>query len=158
MLLKVRRQTPDDIRADMRAIGAIYRGPILFVTHFDTPTPDGGPRLPGRAAFIATTREVAHELGHRVYDPTADVLAYAGDRPIAAAISDMGHYDSEEFIDEILVDRLAEESQAAVERASPTRRAQLDRARVARVRHDVTRRKAARDLVVRRRAARAAVV
>lgn len=112
---KLTIQSAQEIRSDVEAIGSLYDGPILFVTHFDTPRPEGGRNVPGRASLIKAVREAASEFGHRVYDPTADIISYAEENGgLTAAISNIAHYRLR-FIEERVADRIFEEATIAAE-------------------------------------------
>jgi hypothetical protein len=112
--VQLRMQEPDDIGCDMELITDMVEGPILFVTHFDTPRPDGRKNVRGRSDLIAAVREAAAELGYRMYDPTADVLSYAAERgDLTAAITDIGHY-TDAFVEDFLADKLHAEALAAM--------------------------------------------
>jgi hypothetical protein len=112
--VQLRMQEADDIGLDMRLITDMFEGPILFVTHFDTPRPGGGKNILGRSALISAVRAAATELGYRMYDPTADVLSYAAERgDLTAAITDIGHY-TDAFVEEFLADKLHAEALAAM--------------------------------------------
>jgi hypothetical protein len=108
-------QSAEEIRSDIEAIGSMYDGPILFVTHFDTPRPESGTSVPGRAELIKAVGEAGAEFGHRVYDPTADIMSYAEEHGgLSSAISNIAHY-RRRFIEERVADRIFEEATLAAE-------------------------------------------
>jgi hypothetical protein len=112
--LELRVQPPEEVRTDMQLIRQAYSGPILFVTHFDTPRQEADPRLDRRARHISAVRQMAAELGFRVYDPSADVLAYVAEEgELYAAITDRNHY-TEAFVEERLAERMRAEALSAV--------------------------------------------
>jgi hypothetical protein len=110
----IRIQGADVVRSDMEVITRHYSGPILFVTHFDTPKPEGG-KVFGRADLISAIKAAGAELGCRVFDPTDEVLAYAGEHgDLTAAITDMGHY-TDAFMQDALTERIHAEALAAIQ-------------------------------------------
>ena len=112
--VEIRLQEAEDVASDMRLITELFDGPILFVTHFDTPRPAGGKNVPTRGPFIAAVRATAAELGYRAYDPTADVLSYASERGgLTAAINDLAHY-TDRFVEDFVADKLHAEVLAAM--------------------------------------------
>lgn len=113
---RINMQEPEETRADMAAIAEWSPIPVLFVTHFDAPNPKTERNIFGRAELISTVKEAGAELGYRVYDPTADVLAYAAERGLSEALDGAAHYTNR-FIDEALMEKTHSEAIAAIEMA-----------------------------------------
>jgi hypothetical protein len=75
---------------DMRAILGFYDGPVLFVSHFNTPT-FGGDRLEIRDRLVRFVDENAIALERQFFNPAALVEAF-GRR---YALQDLAHYTPE---------------------------------------------------------------
>jgi hypothetical protein len=112
---RINMQGPEEMRADMAAIAEWSPIPVLFVTHFDAPNPKTGKSIYGRAETISAVKEAGAELGYRVYDPTADVLAYAAERGgLSEPLDGVAHYTNH-FIHEVLMGKIHSEAIAAIE-------------------------------------------
>ena len=83
----VRIQDEASLHADMRAIKAYFDGPILWVTHFDTPT-FAGKEIPIRKDLVRYVRSGADELGQPWFNPRRLIEKF-GQRE---ALIDLAHY------------------------------------------------------------------
>jgi hypothetical protein len=87
---KVTIQDQPSMYADMRTIVGFYDGPILFVSHFNTPT-FGGHRLEIRDRLVRFVEENAEGLGKQFFNPAALVEAFG----LRSALQDLAHYTPE---------------------------------------------------------------
>jgi hypothetical protein len=89
--IEVQLQTAESMLADMEAIRAYFGGPILWVSHFDTPALKGGRELPRRKQLVAGVEAGAASLGEPFFNPREDIEAFG----LPEALQDMGHYQPE---------------------------------------------------------------
>jgi hypothetical protein len=89
--IDVQLQTAESMLTDMEAIRAYFDGPILWVSHFDTPALKGGRELPRRKQLVAGVEAGAARLGEPFFNPREDIEAFG----LPRALVDMGHYQPE---------------------------------------------------------------
>jgi hypothetical protein len=87
MFTNVTVQDQASLERDMRTILGYYSGPVVFVSHFNTPT-FGGERLEIRDRLARYVSENADELNQAFYNPTDLVEAFG----MRAALQDLAHF------------------------------------------------------------------
>jgi hypothetical protein len=75
---------------DMTAIRSFFGGPVLWVSHFDTPTFEGAP-IPIRNDLVRFVRDSAEALEDRFFNPRPLIEAFGMRR----ALQDLAHYTPE---------------------------------------------------------------
>jgi len=90
--VRVRLQTYDDVVADMTAmVDLVGRDRVLFVTHVNAATPDGG-LIASRDKLIRWVKTAAQHLGVECFDPTPLMLEFGQERALEHEGLDLTHF------------------------------------------------------------------